>query len=143
MFHRAAVGMTPISFGRGPRPGYSETVGGEDVDPAPDGRLARREKAAPKSRLQIARMLLGLLLGGLGRLALAGFIRCRVVDLADVVGLDRERLVLNAVRRVRLGLDLAFNDDRRPGLERGRRSPSIGTSTSSSRRVNCTRSMRS
>jgi putative ATP-dependent endonuclease of OLD family len=27
--------------------------------------------------------------------------------------------VLHAVSRVRLGLDLAFNDDRRPGLERG------------------------
>ena len=63
-------------------------------------------------------MLLGLL-GGLGRLALAGFVRCRVVDLADVVGLDRKSLVLHAVSRVRLGLDLAFNDDRRPGLEGG------------------------
>jgi len=52
-------------------------------------------------------MLLGFL-GGLGRLALAGFARCRVVDLADVVGLDRERLVLYAVSRVRLGLDLAW-----------------------------------
>ena len=63
-------------------------------------------------------MLLGFL-GGLGRLVLAGFVRCRVVDLADVVGLDRKRLVFHAVSRVRLGLDLAFNDDRRPGLERG------------------------
>jgi len=43
----------------------------------------------------------------------------RVVDLADVIGLDRERLVLHAVSRVRVGLDLAFNDDRRPGLESG------------------------
>ena len=76
-------------------------------------------KAAPKSRLKTARMLLGLLLGGLGRLAIAGFVRCRVVDLANVVGLDRKRLVLHAVSRVRLGLDLAFNDDRRPGLECG------------------------
>src|ERR1039458_5604142 len=64
-------------------------------------------------------MLLGLLLGGLGRLALACFARCRVVDLADVVGLDRKSLVLHAVSRVRIGLDLAFNDDRRPGLEGG------------------------
>ena len=63
-------------------------------------------------------MLLGLL-GGLGRLAGAGFGRCRVVDLADVVGLDRESLVLHAVSRVRLWLDFAFNDDRRAGLERG------------------------
>ena len=63
-------------------------------------------------------MLLGFL-GGLGRLALAGFARCRIVDLADVVGLDRESLVLHAVSRVRLGLDLAFNDDRRPGFEGG------------------------
>jgi len=79
-----------------------------------------REKAAPKSRLQVARVLLGLLLGEFGRLALAGgFDRCRVVDLADVVGLDRKSLVLHAVCRVRLGLNLAFNDDRRPGLERG------------------------
>ena len=63
-------------------------------------------------------MLPGLL-GGLGRLAIADFARCRVVDLADVVGLDRESLVLHAVSRVRLGLDLAFNDHRRPGLEGG------------------------
>jgi hypothetical protein len=76
------------------------------------------KKAAPKSRLQVARMLLGLL-GGLDRLTLAGFVRCRVVDLANVVGLDRERLVLHAFSRVRLGLDLAFNDHRRPGLESG------------------------
>src|ERR1039458_1220198 len=76
------------------------------------------KKAAPKSRLQVARVLLGLL-GGLGRLAVAGFAWCRVVDLADVVGLDRESLVVHAVSRVRLGLDLAFNDDRRPGLEGG------------------------
>ena len=62
-------------------------------------------------------MLLGNLLGGLGRLALAGFARLRVVGLADVVGLDRKSLVLHAVSLVRLGLDLAFNDDRRPGLE--------------------------
>src|ERR1035437_7980988 len=75
-------------------------------------------KAAPKSRLQVARVLLGLL-GGLGRLTLAGFVRCRVVDLADVVGLDRKSLVLRAVSRVRLGLDLAFNDHRRPGPEGG------------------------
>ena len=46
-------------------------------------------------------------------LALASFVRCRVV------GLDRKRLVFHAVSRVRLGLDLAFNDDRRPGLEGG------------------------
>jgi len=52
------------------------------------GRSASRVKAAPKSRLQVARVLLGLLLGGLGRFALAGFVRCRVVDLANVVGLD-------------------------------------------------------
>ena len=76
-----------------------------------------REKAAPKSRLQVARVLLGFFLCGLGRLDLAGFVRCRVVDLADVVGLDRERLVLHAVSRVRLGLDLAFNDDWRPSFE--------------------------
>src|SRR5665213_705723 len=63
-------------------------------------------------------MLLGLL-GWLGRLALAGFVRCRVVDLADVVGLDRKSLVLHAVSRVRLWLDLSFNDDWRPGLEGG------------------------
>ena len=44
-------------------------------------------------------MLLGLLLGGLDRIALAGFARCRVVDLADVVGVDRESLVLHAVSR--------------------------------------------
>jgi len=62
----------------------------------PEGRSAGIEKAAPKSRLQVVRGLLGLL-GGLNRLALAGFDRCRVVDLADVVGLDRERLVLHAV----------------------------------------------
>ena len=43
----------------------------------------------------------------------------RVVDLADVVGLDRELLVLYAVSRERLWLDLAFNNDRRPGLEGG------------------------
>src|ERR1039457_4136200 len=60
-----------------------------------------------------------MLLRLLGRLALAGFVRCRVVDLADVVGLDRKRLVLHAVSRVRLWLDLAFNDDRRPGLQGG------------------------
>ena len=76
------------------------------------------ERAALESRLQVAQMLLGLL-GGLGRFALAGFVRCRVVDLADIVGLDRESLVLHAVSRVRVGLDLAFNDDRRPGLESG------------------------
>ena len=63
-------------------------------------------------------MLLGLL-GGLGRLAIADFARCRVVDLADVVGLDRESLVLHAVSRVRLGLDLAFNNHQRPSLEGG------------------------
>ena len=57
--------------------------------------------------------------GGLGRLALAGFARCRVVDLADVVGLDRESLVFHAVCRVGLRLDLAFDDDRRPSLEGG------------------------
>jgi len=90
---------------------------------------AYREKAAPKSRLQVAQMLLGFLVGGLGRLALAGFNRCRVVDLANVVGLDRKRLVLHAVSRIRLGLDLAFNDDRHPGLEGGgklrQRSPNL------------------
>ena len=53
----------------------------------PDCPLAGREKATPKSRLQVARVLLGFL-SGLGGLALAGFDRCRVVDLADVVGLD-------------------------------------------------------
>src|ERR1035437_11122515 len=84
----------------------------------PDSRSTDMVKAAPKSRLQVALVLLGLL-GGLGRIALAGFDRCRVVDLADVVGLDRERLVLHAVSRVRLGLDLAFNDHWRPGLEGG------------------------
>ena len=87
-----------------------------------------REKAAPKSRLQIAQLLLGVF-AGLGRLAVAGFVRCRVIDLADVVCLDRERLVLHAVSRVRLGLDLAFNDDWRPGLECGgelrQRSPNL------------------
>ena len=83
----------------------------------PEGRSASRRKAAPKSRLQVAQVLFGFL-GGLGRLGIAGFARCRVVDLADVVGLDRESLVLHAVNRVRLGLNLAFNDDRRPGLER-------------------------
>ena len=82
-------------------------------------------KAAPKSRLKTARMLLGLLLGGLGRLAIAGFVRCRVVDLANVVGLDRKRLVLHAVSRVRLGLDLAFNDDQRLPLAGRLRLPSI------------------
>lgn len=99
-------------------PGHTEAESREGVDRIPDGCSAGREKAAPKSRLQVARVLLGLL-GGLGRLALAGFARCRVVDLANVVGLDRKRLVLHAVSRVRLGLDLAFNDDRRPGLESG------------------------
>src|ERR1035437_7334895 len=84
----------------------------------PEGRSASRRKAAPKSRLQVAQVLFGVL-GGLRRLGIAGFARCRVVDLADVVGLDRESLVLHAVNRVRLGLNLAFNDDRRPGLERG------------------------
>ena len=79
----------------------------------------RAEKeATPKSRLQVARVLLGFL-GGLGRVALAGFARYRVVDLADIVSLVRERLVLHAISRVRLGLDLAFNDHRRPGLEGG------------------------
>ena len=34
-----------------------------------------RAKTAPKSRLQIARVLLGLL-GGLGRFAVADFVRC-------------------------------------------------------------------
>src|ERR1035437_5412370 len=76
---------------------------------ASEGLSAGRKKAAPKSRLQVARMLLGLL-GGLGRLAVADFARCRVVDLADVVGLDRKSLVLHAGSRVRLWLDLAFND---------------------------------
>ena len=92
--------------------------GSKGFDPVPDGFSAGMERAALESRLQVARMLLGLL-GGLGRFALAGFVRCRVVDLADVIGLDRERLVLHAVSRVRVGLDLAFNDDRRPGLESG------------------------
>lgn len=41
------------------------------------------------------RLLLGLF-GGLGRLAVADLVRCRVVDLADVVGLDRESLVRRA-----------------------------------------------
>jgi hypothetical protein len=63
-------------------------------------------------------MLLGIL-GGLDRLALAGFARCRVIDLADVVGLEGKRLALHAVSRERLGLDLAFNDGRHPGLENG------------------------
>ena len=76
------------------------------------------DKTAPKSRLEVTRLLLGFL-GGLGRLAVAGFVRCRVVDPADVVGLDREGLVFYAVSRVRLGFDLAFNDDWRPGLEGG------------------------
>jgi len=97
---------------------YSEAGDCDGVDPVTEGHSAGREKAAPKSRLQVARMLLGLL-GGLGSLALAGFVRCRVVNLADVVGLDRERLVLHAVSRVRLGLDLAFNNHQRPSLEGG------------------------
>jgi len=63
--------------------------------------------------------LLLALLDGLGRLVLAGFARCRVVDLAKVVGLDRKRLVLQAVSRVRLGLDLAFNNYQLPSLEGG------------------------
>ena len=74
------------------------------------------EKAAPKSRLYVRRRLLSFL-GGFGRVAFAGFVRCRIVDLADVVGLDRKGLVLNAVSRVCLGLDLAFSDNRRPGLK--------------------------
>jgi len=61
-------------------------------------------------------MLLGFL-GGLGGLVIVGLVRCRVVDLANAVGLDRKRLVLHTISRVRLGLDPAFNDDRRPGLE--------------------------
>jgi hypothetical protein len=64
-------------------------------------------------------MLLGILLGGLGRLALAGFARLRVVGLEDVVGLDRESLTLDAVSLIRLGLDFAFNDHRRPALKGG------------------------
>ena len=95
--HRAAEYLIVC----GPVPGHKEAEGSEGVDPAPDGFSAGIKKAAPKSRLQVARMLLGFL-GGLGRLALAGFIRCRVVDLSDVVGLD-----------------LAFNDHRHPGLEGG------------------------
>ena len=59
-------------------------------------------------------MLLALL-RGLGRGAV--FFRLRVVDPADVVGLDRESLVFHVVCRVGLRLDLAFNDDRRSGLE--------------------------
>ena len=102
----------------GPVQGYTEAEDDEGVDSVPDGLSAGREKAAPKSRLQVARVLLGFL-GGLDRLALAGFVRCRVVDLADVVGLGRERLVLHAVSRVRLGLDLAFNNHQRPSLEGG------------------------
>jgi len=97
---------------------YSEAGDGDGVDPVTEGHSAGREKAAPKSRLQVARVLLGFP-GGLGRLALAGFVRCGVVDLADVVGLDRESVVLYAVSRVRLGLDLGFNDNRRPSLEGG------------------------
>ena len=58
-------------------------------------------------------------LAGFDRLALAGFARCREIDLADVVGLEGKRLVLHTVSRVRLGLDLAFDDNRRPGLEGG------------------------
>ena len=76
------------------------------------------ERAALESRLQVARMLLGLL-GGLGRVAIAGFVRRRVVDLADIVALDRESLTLDAVSRIRLGLDFAFNDRRRPTLKGG------------------------
>jgi hypothetical protein len=57
------------------------------------------------------------------------FARCRVVDLAKVVGLDRKRLVLHAVSRVRLGLDLAFNNYQLPSLEGGgglrERSPNL------------------
>ena len=73
-------------------------------------------------------MLLGLL-GGLGRLTGGGLLRCRVVDFADVVGLDRKRLVLHAVSRVRLGLDLAFNNYQLSSLEGGgglrERSPNL------------------
>ena len=112
--HRAAEYLIVC----GPVPGHKEAEGSEGVDPAPDGFSAGIKKAAPKSRLQVARMLLGFL-GGLGRVALAGFARYRVVDLADIVSLVRERLVLHAISRVRLGLDLAFNDHRRPGLEGG------------------------
>jgi hypothetical protein len=91
--------------------------------------IVRAEKeAAPKSHLQIAQVLLGLL-GGLGSLVLAGFGRDRVVDLADVVGLDRKRLVLYAVSHVRLGLDLAVNNHQRPSLDGGgglrERSPNL------------------
>ena len=74
-------------------PSYAEAVSRDDVNRGQDDCSAGIEKAAPKSRLQVALKLLGFL----GRLALAGFVRCRVVDLADVVGLDRKRLVLYAV----------------------------------------------
>jgi hypothetical protein len=84
----------------------------------PYGRSTDIQKAAPKSRLQIARVLLDFL-GGLGRFSLAGFARGRVVDLSDVVGLDGKGIVFLPVCRVRLRLDLAFNDRRRPGLEGG------------------------
>jgi len=66
----------------------------------------------------VARVLLALL-RGLGRCAGAVFFRFRVVDLADVAGLDRESLVFHAVCRVGLRLDLAFNDDGRSALEVG------------------------
>ena len=92
--------------------------GSKGFDRVVDDCSAGREKAAPKSRLQVAPLLLALL-GGLGRLAGARLVRCRVVDLADVVGLDRKRLVLHAVSRVRPSLDLAFNNYQRPSLEGG------------------------
>ena len=56
-------------------PSYTKAKGGEGVDPVPKGLSAGIDKTAPKSRLQVARVLLGFL-GGLGRLALAGFDQC-------------------------------------------------------------------
>ena len=77
--------------------------------------FSKYEKGGSEEPPQNARVLLALS-RGLGRGAGAVFFRFRVVDLADVVGLDRESLVFHAVCRVGLRLDLALNDDRRSGL---------------------------
>ncbi len=41
------------------------------------------------------------------------------ISSATISSADRERLVFHAISRVRLGLHLAFDDNRRPGLEGG------------------------